>query len=174
MFNMFDLNDYRIEPKYQELKSEDINTVERDGVDVRIIAGESMGVRSPVYTRTPTMYLDFTLKPGAQAHQEIPESWNAFVYIIEGEGVFGNRGSSPATAHHALVLGPGDGFSVWNKSTKTLRFVLVGGQPLNQPVVQHGPFVMNTQAEIDQTIEDYHYCRNGFEKAKYWKSQDYD
>ncbi|XP_077229640.1 pirin-like protein [Tasmannia lanceolata] len=163
--------DKMIEPRYQELRCEEINRVEKDGVEVRIIAGESMGVRSPVYTRTPTMYLDFTLKPGAQLHQSIPESWNSFVYVIEGEGIFGNLSSSPATAHHTLVLSPGDGLSVWNKSSKVLRFVLIGGQPLNQPVVQYGPFVMNTQAEIDQTIEDYHFCRNGFEKAKQWKSQ---
>ncbi|CAK9170617.1 unnamed protein product [Ilex paraguariensis] len=163
--------DKMIEPRYQELVSEEIKRAEQDGVEVRVIAGESMGVQSPVYTRTPTMYLDVTLKPSAQVHQPIPESWNAFVYIIEGEGLFGSLGSSPVPAHHVLVLGPGDGLSVWNKSSKPLRFVLIGGQPLNEPVVQYGPFVMNTQAEIDQTIEDYHYFKNGFEMAKYWKSQ---
>ena len=95
-----------------------------------------MGLWSPIYTRTPTMYLDFTLKPRAQMHQSIPESWNSFVYIVEGEGVFGVVNSSPVTAHHVLVLGPGDGLSAWNKSSKPLRFVLIGGQPLNEPVVQ--------------------------------------
>ena len=130
-----------------------------------------MGVQSPVYTRTPAMFLDFTLKPRAQMHQSIPESWNSFVYILEGEGVFGIPNSSPVAAHHVLVLGPGDGLSVWNRSSKALRFVLIAGQPLNEPVVQYGPFVMNTQAEIDRTIEDYHYSKNGFEMAKYWRSQ---
>ncbi|KDP42878.1 hypothetical protein JCGZ_23820 [Jatropha curcas] len=163
--------DKMIEPRYQELLSEDIKRAEKDGAEVRIIAGESMGVTSPVYTRTPAMFLDFTLKPRAQLHQSIPESWNAFVYIIEGEGTFGIRNSSPATAHHVLVLDSGDGLSVWNKSSKPLRFVLIAGQPINEPVVQHGPFVMNTQAEIEQTIEDYHYCKNGFEMGKYWRSQ---
>lgn len=164
--------DKMIEPRYQELTSEDIPRAEKDGVEVRVIAGESMGVRSPVYTRTPTMYLDFTLRPRAQLHQSIPESWNSFVYIIEGEGVFGSHNSSPVSAHHVLVLGPGDGLSVWNKSSsKPLRFVLAGGQPLNEPVVQHGPFVMNTQAEIDQAIQDYYYSKNGFEMAKHWRSQ---
>ncbi|EEF34992.1 pirin, putative [Ricinus communis] len=164
--------DKMIEPRYQELLSEDIKCAEKDGVEVRIIAGESMGVRSPVYTRTPTMYLDFTLKPRTQMHQSIPESWNAFVYIIEGEGAFGIRNTSVVQAYHVLVLSSGDGLSVWNKSSsKTLRFVLVAGQPINEPVVQHGPFVMNTQKEIEQTIEDYHYAKNGFEMGKYWASQ---
>ncbi|KAK2986402.1 hypothetical protein RJ640_022400 [Escallonia rubra] len=166
--------DKMVEPRYQELLSKDIAKAEGDGVEVRIIAGESMGVKSPVYTRTPTMYLDFTLQPRARMHQSIPESWNSFVYVLEGEGVFGSLNSSSVTAHHALVLGPGDGLSAWNKSSKPLRFVLVGGQPLNEPVVQYGPFVMNTQAEINKTIEDYQYCKNGFEMAKYWRSQSVD
>ncbi|CAA2995583.1 Hypothetical predicted protein [Olea europaea subsp. europaea] len=163
--------DKMIEPRYQELLNEDIPKAEKDGVEVKIIAGESMGVHSPVYTRTPTLYLDFTLKPNAQHHQSIPESWNAFVYIIEGEGTFGLQKSVPIKAHHVLVFGPGEGLSVWNKSSNPLRFVLVGGQPLNEPVVQHGPFVMNTQAEIDKTIEDYYYSKNGFEMARHWRSQ---
>ncbi|KAK8510349.1 hypothetical protein V6N13_100376 [Hibiscus sabdariffa] len=160
-----------IEPRYQELLSEDIPSAEQDGVEVRVIAGESMGIRSPVYTRTPTMYLDFSLRPRSQVHQHIPESWNAFAYIVEGEGVFGYQNRTPIPANHVVVLGPGDGVSVWNKSSsKALRFVLIAGQPLNEPVVQYGPFVMNTQAEIDQTIEDYHYSQNGFEMAKHWGS----
>lgn len=144
---------------------------EEDGVKVWVIAGESMGVRSPVYTRTPTMYLDFTLKPRAQVHQPIPEDWTAFIYVIDGEGAFGTPSSMPAGAHNVLVLGQGDGLSVWNSGMKPLRFVLIAGQPLNEPVVQYGPFVMNSQAQIDQAIEDYSYAKNGFEMAKYWRSQ---
>ncbi|VAH96950.1 unnamed protein product [Triticum turgidum subsp. durum] len=125
--------DKMIEPRYQELESKDISQAEKDGVAVRIIAGEAFGVRSPVYTRTPTMYMDFTMQPGSQLHQPIPEGWNAVVYIIEGEGVF-------------------------------------AGQPLNEPVVQQGPFVMNSRAQIQQAMEDYYYGRNGFEKASQWSS----
>ncbi|CAH8306052.1 unnamed protein product [Eruca vesicaria subsp. sativa] len=165
-----------IEPNYQELSSADIPKAEQNGVQVKVIAGESMGIQSPVYTRTPTMFLDFTLGPGAQFHQNVPESWNVFAYVLEsGEGgaVFGSSNSSPVSAHNVVVFGQGnDGVSVWNKSSsKILRFVLIAGEPIGEPVVQYGPFVMNTQAEIDMTIEDYHYSKNGFEMAKYWKSQ---
>ncbi|KVI10439.1 Pirin [Cynara cardunculus var. scolymus] len=142
-----------------------------DGVRVRVIAGESLGIKSPIYTRTPTMFLDFTLEPGAHVHQPVPESWNAFVYVLEGEGMFGNSKASSTTPHHLLLLGPGDGLESWNKSSKPLRFILVGGEPLGQPVVQWGPFVMNTQEEIDQTIQDYENFENGFEKARYWRSE---
>jgi redox-sensitive bicupin YhaK (pirin superfamily) len=160
-----------MEPRYQELESKDISRAEKDGVEVRIIAGEAFGVRSPVYTRTPTLYMDFTMRPGSQLHQPVPAGWNAFVYVIEGEGSFGREGAAPAAAHHCLVLGAdGDGLSVWNGSGAPLRFVLAAGQPLKEPVVQQGPFVMNTRAEIQQAVEDYYYGRNGFEKAGHWSS----
>ncbi|KAK9155394.1 hypothetical protein Sjap_002874 [Stephania japonica] len=160
-----------VEPRYQELQSKDIAEVERDGVRVRVIAGEAMGTKSPVYTRTPTMYLDFTLKPGSHLQQPIPHTWNAFIYTIEGEGVFGTPKSSTVSPHHLLLLGQGNMVEVWNKSSKSsLRFVLVGGQPLGEPVVQYGPFVMNTDEEINQAFDDYNYCVNGFENAKHWRS----
>lgn len=163
--------DYRVEPRYQEMLSKDIAEASEDGIKVRVIAGESLGVKSPIYTRTPTMYLDFILKPGAHLQQPIPAPWNAFVYVLEGEGVFGNAKSSLVSPHHLLLLGHGDGLEAWNKSCKPLRFILVGGEPLGEPMVQLGPFVMNTQEEIDQTIDDFENCTNGFEKARHWRSE---
>ncbi|GMY31089.1 pirin-like protein [Fagus crenata] len=160
-----------IEPRYQEMLSKDVAEAIKDGIKVRVIAGEALGTKSPIYTRTPTMYLDFTLKPGAHLQQPIPISWNAFVYVLEGEGIFGNTKSSPISAHHVLLLGTGDGLEVWNKYSKPLRFVLIGGEPLGEPVVQFGPFVMNTQEEIDQTIDDFENYVNGFEKARHWRSE---
>uniref|UniRef100_A0A2P2L740 Pirin-like protein n=4 Tax=Rhizophora mucronata TaxID=61149 RepID=A0A2P2L740_RHIMU len=159
------------EPRYQEVSSKDIAEATKDGVKVRVIAGEALGTKSSIYTRTPTMYLDFTLKPGAHLQQPVPLSWNAFVYVLEGEGVFGNAKSMPASAHHLLLLGKGDGVAAWNKSAGPLRFILVGGEPLGEPIVQLGPFVMNTQEEIDQTVEDFENCVNGFEKSRHWRSQ---
>ncbi|XP_062077533.1 pirin-like protein [Humulus lupulus] len=166
-----------IEPRYQEMLSKDIAEVEKDGIKVRVIAGDALGTKSPVYTRTPTMYLDFTLKPGAHLQQPIPVSWNSFVYVLEGEGIFGGGDGggasklSSVTAHHLLLLGSGDGLEAWNKSSKPLRFILVGGEPLGEPLAQLGPFVMNTQEEINQTIDDFDNYTNGFEKAKHWRSE---
>uniref|UniRef100_A0A2N9EWM2 Pirin C-terminal domain-containing protein n=1 Tax=Fagus sylvatica TaxID=28930 RepID=A0A2N9EWM2_FAGSY len=135
--------------------SKDIAEAIKDGIKVRVIAGEALGTKSP----------------GAHLRQPIPISWNAFVYVLEGEGIFGNTKSSPTSAHHVLLLGTGDGLEVWNKSSKPLRFVLIGGEPLGEPVVQFGPFVMNTQEEIDQTIDDFENYVNGFEKARHWRSE---
>ncbi|KAM3327427.1 pirin-like protein isoform X1 [Capsicum chacoense] len=163
--------DKMTEPRYQELLHGNIPKAERDGVSVTILAGESMGVKSQIFTRTPTMYLDFTLKSASEHHQPIPESWNAFVYIVEGEGAFGSPDSTPTLAHHCLVLGSGEGLSVWNKSSKPLRFVLIGGQPINEPVVQYGPFVMNTKTEVMQAYQDYQLGKNGFERSRHWYSK---
>ncbi|XP_023535017.1 pirin-like protein isoform X2 [Cucurbita pepo subsp. pepo] len=160
-----------IEPNYQEVSSKEIPEATKDGVQVKVIAGEALGAKSPIYTRTPTMYLDFTLKPKAHLQQPIPSSWNAFVYVLEGEGIFGSSKATSTTAHNLLLLGFGDGLEVWNKSGKALRFILVGGEPLSEAVVQFGPFVMNTQEEIDQTIDDFDNYTNGFEKARHWRSE---
>ncbi|KAI0515925.1 hypothetical protein KFK09_008596 [Dendrobium nobile] len=152
------------------MKREEIMTASTTDINVRVIAGEAMGFLSPVYTRTPTMCLDFTLKPSAHLRQPINPTWNSFAYILQGEGIFGTEKSEPVGPHNLLLLGHGDGIDVWNRSIRPLRFVLVGGEPLGEPVAQFGPFVMNSDEEIDQTINDFNLCINGFEEAKHWRS----
>jgi quercetin 2,3-dioxygenase len=136
------------------------------------------------------MYLDFTLKPNSPVFtQSIPDGWNAFAYVLNGQGEFGSK-KTPVEAHHVLILSKtGDGFDFRNTSAKEdCRFVLIAGQPINEPVVQHGPFVMNTQdgkariavwkallfsvpLEIQQAMQDFHRCENGFEHARQWQSK---
>ncbi|GAA0184743.1 transcription cofactor [Lithospermum erythrorhizon] len=93
------------------------------------------------------------------------------VYVLEGEGVIGKKKSSPAKLYTLLLLGSGDGLEAWNKSSKPFKFVLIAGQPLNEPVVQQGPFVMNTKEQIEKTFRDFHSYTNGFQRAKTWKSE---
>eukprot|EP00897_Mesotaenium_endlicherianum_P010734 jgi/Mesen1/968/ME000012S00530 len=162
--------DKMVPPAYQELSSSEIPEVEKDGVKVRVIAGTSMGTTSPIYTRTPTMFLDFTMQSGSEMHQPIPEGWNGFAYTLKGKATFGARDDPEVQAHCTVELGPGDGLSVWNHSGEECRFMLICGQPLNEPVAQYGPFVMNTREELSQAMQDYQYGKNGFEKAVGWKS----
>jgi redox-sensitive bicupin YhaK (pirin superfamily) len=161
--------DKMVAPAYQELLARDIPKRSHDGVTATVIAGEALGVKSPVYTRTPTMYLDFKLAPGATLKQPVPEGWNGFAYVLEGEGVFGGvRGP----AHHTLVLSnkPGqDGLVVTSETGA--HFVLICGQPIGERVVQHGPFVMTTEDEIRQAMMDFRSGRNGFEGAAAWESE---
>lgn len=161
-----------VEPVYQELFGKDVPSVERDGVKVRVIAGEALGAKSPVYTRTPTMYLDFKLSPNATLKQHIPTGWNGFAYILSGSAKFGPAGQQHVgQAHCTLVLSSeSDSLEVTNHTQELCHFVVVAGQPLNEPVVQHGPFVMNTKEQIEQTFRDYRNGQNGFENARTWHS----
>lgn len=124
-----------VEPAYQELKDEQIPRAKQSGVEVKVIAGESMGVKSPVYTRTPTMYLDFKLERGSRFKQPVPAGWNAFVYVVEGEGWFGPESKRVTSrAHHTVVYdSKGDSVEFGNEKSDLLRFVLVAGKPLNEP-----------------------------------------
>ncbi|ELV12483.1 Pirin [Tupaia chinensis] len=146
-----------VEPQYQELKSEEIPKPSKDGVTVAVISGEALGIKSKVYTRTPTLYLDFKLDQGAKHCQPIPKGPDAAQQKIE--------------PHHTAVLGEGDSVQVENKDPERSHFVLIAGEPLREPVVQHGPFVMNTNEEISQAILDFRNAKNRFERARTWKSK---
>jgi len=159
-----------VEPAYQELTSNQIPEASQDGVTVKVIAGESMGVKSQVRTRTPTYYLDFSVQPGGHLTQPIPVGWTAFAYILQGSIDFGT--GSSVEAHSTVVLErEGEGVSISNKSsTKPAHLVLIAGKPIGEPVAQRGPFVMNTEEELNQAFRDFRRGENGFEKAKSWKS----
>lgn len=102
----------------------------------------------------------------------MPTDWNAFIFVLEGVGRFGSlKMTTESGAHHTLVLTKGESVYFKNEKNDPLRFVLIAGQPLNEPIVQHGPFVMNTEKEIHEAFEDYNFGKNGFEKAVGWKSQ---
>ena len=116
-------------------------------------------------------YLDFKLEPKSSFTQPIPSTWNSFVFILDGEGVFGDeKNEVKGVAHHTLILSQGDSLRFANNSNSRLHFVLIAGKPLNEPIVQHGPFVMNTREEIEQAFSDYSHAKNGFENARTWNS----
>jgi len=143
-----------IDPNYQDVTVDKIPTKEEDGVKVRIIAGESLGLASTTYTRTPSMYLHFTLQPGKSVEQAVPYE-TAFIYVLNGEVVVGtNEDSNVGKVAQLLVLST-KGQKVRITSPKGGDFVVISGTPLNEPVAQRGPFVMNTAEELDQAVEDY-------------------
>lgn len=165
--------DKMIEPAYQEMLDKDIPRTTKDGATVKVLAGEAFGLKSPVYTRTPTMYLDFKMKKGSCVKQAIPAGWNSFVYVLSGTAQFGNPDKpTKGVTHDTLVFSQdGEFVQVSNMESETCHFVLIGGQPLNEPIAQYGPFVMNTDEEIEQALLDYKLGQNGFENAKTWKSE---
>ena len=158
-----------VEPAFQEATAETMLVVEEGGVKVKILAGEALGKKSQVRTRTPSYYLDIELQPGAEISQPVPEGWTTFIYTLDGEVKVGDQAIA---AHHTVIFETsGAAVSVSNPGSALAKFVLISGEPIGESVVQHGPFVMNTEKEIEQTIDDYRKHKNGFENAKNWQSE---
>ena len=157
--------DKMMAPRYQDIQASSIPVATSDGggVKVKVIAGEALGARAVIETRTPIMYLHFTLQPGARVVQASPDDFNVFAYVVGGEGRFGKEGK-PAKRSQMVVFGKdGDGIAIESpKNAKApLDVLLIGGAPLNEPVARYGPFVMNTQQEIHQAMEDFRSGRMG-------------
>ncbi|XP_056268738.1 pirin isoform X2 [Pseudoliparis swirei] len=164
--------DKMVEPAYQELKASEIPKPSQGGVTVGVISGEALGAKSKVYTRTPTLYLDFRLQTDSLHVQPVPSGWTAFIYTLSGSIHVGpDEQLQKVEPHHTVVLGDGDSVKVENKGSEVSHFVLIAGEPIKEPVVQHGPFVMTTEEEIRQAISDYQTGRNGFERAINWRSK---
>jgi hypothetical protein len=157
--------DKMIRPHYQEIPAEKIpSAATPDGkVAVLVLAGESLGARAVIETRTPIFYLDFMLKPGGRVVQPVARDFNAFAYVIDGPVVFG--GHSAKVQRGNMVSFERDGDEIWIEAPvenqTSAHVLLIGGQPLNEPVARYGPFVMNTEDEIRQAFEDYRSGRMG-------------
>jgi len=140
------------DPAYQEFSAAAIPEVARDGARVRVLAGEFGGARGVVDDpATDVLYLDVALVAGARFSLPLDDSRNAFVYVFEGSA----RLAGEALVQHTLaVLGSGDTVEIAAEEAGA-RFILVAGRPLGEPVVQYGPFVMNSREEIEQAFADY-------------------
>lgn len=155
--------DKMIAPRYQDIPSAKIPVVEsEDGlVKVKVIAGESMGAQAVIDTRTPIVFLHFNLQPGAEVLQPLPASYNALAYVIDGKGLFGES-QTPAGGDQLVLLdGDGEGIAIKAGQSESLSVLLLGGIPLNEPVARYGPFVMNTQEQIVEAINDFQNGRMG-------------
>lgn len=150
--------DKMMHPRYQDVPSSRIPVAEKDGVRVKVIAGEAFGARAVIDTRTPIMYLHFTMeRAGATVSQPMPAGYNVFAYVVEGRVAFGD-GKEASRGQMAIFASQGgDSISLTAKQDST-SVLLIGGMPLGEPVARYGPFVMNTREEVYQAIEDY---RNG-------------
>ncbi|KZL81707.1 pirin (iron-binding nuclear protein) [Colletotrichum incanum] len=167
------------EPRYRDLLAKEVPQVQLDDgkVHVKVISGKSGEVDSVKdLAYTPVWYLDVEIKPGGKFTQPLPQEWNAFAYVFEGSAVFGSKskGQSSANTFDAVIFErEGDIVDIEVPETAhgSARLVLIAGQILDQTIAQHGPFVMTSREEVQQAVEDFYMHKNGFERAKDWRSE---
>lgn len=159
-------------PRYQDLKADSIPTVvDDDGVSVRVLCGSFWGKRGPVDgIAADPQYLDIFIPPGVRKSLPVELDRHAFAYVFEGNGFFQNgspaRGvlvedlatdttvrMAPASNRHLIQFDRGDELIVQG-GEGGFRFLLATGKPLGEPVAWHGPIVMNTQAELQEAMDD--------------------
>lgn len=144
-------------PKYQEFAPAAIPLLQpAAGVQVRLIAGEVQGVRGPiVQPAIDPLYLDIELAPDKGWQTELPAGHSAFAYVFEGRLAIGEgEDARPQAQGQLAVLGGGDRVRL-QAGPECARLILVAGRPLHEPVVRHGPFVMNTREQLMQAFVDY-------------------
>ncbi|MEO5812384.1 MAG: pirin family protein [Rhodanobacter sp.] len=141
-------------PRYQDIGPERIPVVHpTDGVEVKVIAGELGGVTGPVAgIPTAPVYLDVSLQAGAELTLALPAQHHGFAYVFAGDGAL--IGGELLQHSELGVLSAGGQLKL-SATDQPSRLLLVAGKPLNEPVARHGPFVMNTPAQIQQAMADF-------------------
>ncbi len=142
-------------PWYRDIATEEIPEVHAEGLTVRVIAGHAAGVKGAMQRDdTQPLYLDLHLEPGVNFEQALPATHNAFVYVYRGALKVGER--EVARQRMAIFANmPGSDGVALQAGPEGARAILIAGQPLNEPIAQHGPFVMNTRDELMQAVEDF-------------------
>jgi len=147
------------QPRYQNIFADQIPQITRaDGVKILVISGEVDNTRGPVTEiEADPLYLDITIPQNSEFKHPVEKGHTAFAYVFEGQGLFGSDDATPISHPRLVEFGDGDCVAV-QATARHVRFLLVSGKPLNEPIARYGPFVMNTQEEIQQALED---LRNG-------------
>ena len=150
-----------LDPRYQGIESDSVLllTTPDGGALIRVIAGDVAGHRGPGSTHTPISMVHATVEPGAELVLPWPSPFNALVYVLAGKGSVGTE-ARPIHTGQLAVHGAGEAVTVRADAEQESRHagldvLILGGQPIGEPVYAHGPFVMNTRAEIVQAFEDF-------------------
>ncbi len=156
-----------VPPRYQGIEPHTATLLSSPdgGALLRVIAGDVDGHTGPGVTYTPITLVHATLSPGARVVLPWPRQRNALVYVLAGRGSVGDEGR-PVHTGQLAVFGAGDALVVaadpaQDSSTPALEVLVLGGEPIREPVAAYGPFVMNTRDELTQAFEDFHAGRLG-------------
>jgi hypothetical protein len=145
-----------MDPRYRDVKASDPPVVKlKNGVSVKVIAGEVEGTMGPVRDIVvESQYLDVAVPADKDFEHPIKKGHTAFAYVLEGEGRFAPGSKTSVGPEHVLLFGDGDSVGI-RALAGPLRFLLVSGKPLGEPVAWGGPIVMNTQEELELAFEEY-------------------
>jgi quercetin 2,3-dioxygenase len=144
------------EPWYRDIRPEEIPEWKGEGVTARVIAGQTHGLAGAMQREgTEPLYLDLHFEPGARFEQPLPATHNALVYVYRGDHLL--VGDTAVRRQRMAILAntPGSDGLVMTAGPAGAKAVLIAGRPLGEPIAQYGPFVMNTQAEIFQAVQDF-------------------
>ncbi len=142
-------------PWYRDIPTSEVPEWHGPGATVRVIAGSSQGVAGAVQREaTAPLYLDIHLEPGAAFEQPLPATHNAFVYVYRGELSINDTGVQRQRMALLANTSGSDGVAL-QAGPEGARAILIAGQPLGEPIAQHGPFVMNTRDELIQAVHDF-------------------
>jgi quercetin 2,3-dioxygenase len=154
-------------PRYQDIGAGRVTLLSSHdgGALIRLIAGELAGHEGPGITWTPITYAHLSVSPGARVQLPWRADFNALAYVLSGSGSAGENGS-PLREGQMAVFGQGESLQLQaaaqlDSRSPQLELLVLGGAPIREPVVFHGPFVMNTRDEIYQAITDFHAGRMG-------------
>lgn len=152
--------DKKAQPKYQAISKNQMGTYEWDKENrVEVIAGEYLGIKGPAQTFTPVNLMNVRLKAGKKADFSFDADFTTFLLVVEG-AIKVNQTDSVPTDHLALFENEGEQFTI--EATEDALVLVASGKPINEPIVAHGPFVMNTQKEILEAFEDFNMGKFGY------------
>ncbi len=152
-------------PEYQEFEPQGFPLLETTDYNVKLLIGRIGEVIAPIVDNiTNLSYFDVQVKAGKRFQHELPVEHNSFLYLLEGDG----RLNGKAVPLNTLIaLGTDDSRLEFIASERGARFIVCSGKPINEPIVKYGPFVMNTQEEIDQAMLDFQ--SNNFVRDRAWR-----
>ena len=162
-----------VDPRYQDLLPDDVGlaTTPDGGALLRVIAGDLGPVKGPGSTLTPISLVHASISPGAEVRIPWNKNYNALAYVLAGDGTVGEE-RRPVTTGQLTVFGAGDTLvmtaaDVQDSRTAEFEVLILGGEPIREPVAKYGPFVMNTRAELVQAFEDFEAGRLGTIPARH-------
>ena len=147
-----------MDPRYRDIEKDQIPEIELNGgnIKIKIICGEVQGTKGAVKDIiTDPQYLDITVNPNTEFRYNIEKNHNVFAYVIEGKGYFDENKEQIITNENLVIYEAGDEVLI-STAEDRVRFLLISGKPIREPVAWGGPIVMNTEEELRIAFEEYH------------------